>query len=99
MQERCLEVLNKLKAQGESYDIVVNIQGDEPFIEAHHIDEVAKVSSSRHQHSIGNDWVQAATVCRGVVFWSVQRGQHLLCRQSQCLLAIKGSRLYRKSAL
>mmetsp|Transcript_35408 Transcript_35408/g.67746 ORF Transcript_35408/g.67746 Transcript_35408/m.67746 type:complete len:293 (-) Transcript_35408:492-1370(-) len=41
--ERCLEVLNKLKAQGKHFDIVVNIQGDEPFIEAHHIDVVAQV--------------------------------------------------------
>lgn len=41
--ERCLEVLNKLKAKGEHYDIVVNIQGDEPFIEEHHIDVVAEV--------------------------------------------------------
>jgi 3-deoxy-manno-octulosonate cytidylyltransferase (CMP-KDO synthetase) len=41
--ERCLEVLNTLKAAGETFDIVVNIQGDEPFIEAHHIDEVVRV--------------------------------------------------------
>jgi len=41
--ERCLEVLNTLKAAGEHFDIVVNIQGDEPFIEAHHIDEVVRV--------------------------------------------------------
>jgi 3-deoxy-manno-octulosonate cytidylyltransferase (CMP-KDO synthetase) len=40
--ERCLEVLNTLKAAGEYFDIVVNIQGDEPFIEAHHIDEVVR---------------------------------------------------------
>eukprot|EP00238_Polyblepharides_amylifera_P009839 CAMPEP_0196583580 /NCGR_PEP_ID=MMETSP1081-20130531/43991_1 /TAXON_ID=36882 /ORGANISM="Pyramimonas amylifera, Strain CCMP720" /LENGTH=295 /DNA_ID=CAMNT_0041904515 /DNA_START=55 /DNA_END=942 /DNA_ORIENTATION=+ len=41
--ERCLEVLNQLKAKGEHYDIVVNIQGDEPFIEAEHIDCVTAV--------------------------------------------------------
>mmetsp|Transcript_36088 Transcript_36088/g.102161 ORF Transcript_36088/g.102161 Transcript_36088/m.102161 type:complete len:311 (-) Transcript_36088:267-1199(-) len=38
--ERCLEVLKKLQAQGEKYDIVVNIQGDEPFIEEIHISTV-----------------------------------------------------------
>jgi len=41
--ERCLEVLNALKAKGEHYDIVVNIQGDEPFIEEHHINVAAEV--------------------------------------------------------
>eukprot|EP00854_Cymbomonas_tetramitiformis_P013984 gene13984-16529_t len=41
--ERCLEVMNKLKEEGSSYDIVVNIQGDEPFIEASHIDSVVDV--------------------------------------------------------
>ena len=41
--ERCLEVLQKLQAEGKDFDVVVNIQGDEPFIEAHHIETVAKV--------------------------------------------------------
>ena len=31
--ERCLEVLRKLESEGQSFDIVVNIQGDEPLIE------------------------------------------------------------------
>ncbi|THU72022.1 hypothetical protein C4D60_Mb04t07710 [Musa balbisiana] len=37
--ERCYEALQKL---GENYDIVVNIQGDEPLIEPEIIDGVAK---------------------------------------------------------
>eukprot|EP00899_Mesostigma_viride_P016392 jgi/Mesvir1/24754/Mv22012-RA.1 len=39
--ERCLEVMTTLASQGKQYDIIVNIQGDEPLIEAHHIDVVA----------------------------------------------------------
>ena len=41
--ERCLEVLRALQARGQQFDIVVNIQGDEPFIEAAHIDKVVEV--------------------------------------------------------
>lgn len=37
--ERCNEAVSKLS---ESYDIVVNIQGDEPLIEPEIIDEVAE---------------------------------------------------------
>jgi len=39
--ERCAEVLEKLQRQGESYDAVINIQGDEPFIDPAQISEVA----------------------------------------------------------
>eukprot|EP00958_Prasinococcus_capsulatus_P022293 scaffold3134_cov414-Prasinococcus_capsulatus_cf.AAC.16 len=41
--ERCLEVLNALRQKGHTFDIVVNIQGDEPLIEAEHIEEVVRV--------------------------------------------------------
>jgi len=44
--ERCLEVLQTLQAQGEKYDIVVNIQGDEPFIEENHISTVIDTVTS-----------------------------------------------------
>ena len=37
--DRCLEALDKT---GSSYDVVINIQGDEPFVEASHIDKVAQ---------------------------------------------------------
>lgn len=37
---RCEEVLNKLEAEGNLFDVVVNIQGDEPFIQPEQIDKV-----------------------------------------------------------
>ena len=36
--ERCLHVLNQLGG-ASAYDIVVNVQGDEPFIEPEHIEK------------------------------------------------------------
>lgn len=30
--ERCAEVVEKLEAQGKQFDIVLNVQGDEPFV-------------------------------------------------------------------
>ena len=39
--ERCNEVVEKLAASGENYDIAINIQGDEPFIEPSQIDGIA----------------------------------------------------------
>jgi 3-deoxy-manno-octulosonate cytidylyltransferase (CMP-KDO synthetase) len=41
--ERCLEVYESCARKGEEYDVIVNIQGDEPFIEPEHIDLVAKI--------------------------------------------------------
>ena len=38
--DRCREVLDTLEAQGESFDAVVNIQGDEPLIDPARIDQV-----------------------------------------------------------
>lgn len=32
--DRCGEVLAKIQARGENYDVVINLQGDEPFVEA-----------------------------------------------------------------
>ena len=41
---RCFEALqNEEKEKGISYDIVINIQGDEPFIEPDQIDKIASV--------------------------------------------------------
>lgn len=31
--DRCGEVLRTLEAQGKQYDVVINVQGDEPFVE------------------------------------------------------------------
>jgi 3-deoxy-manno-octulosonate cytidylyltransferase (CMP-KDO synthetase) len=38
--DRCNEVVQKLKSQGKSFDVVVNIQGDEPFINPDQIDHL-----------------------------------------------------------
>jgi len=39
--ERCEEVLKKLKHSGSDFDVVINIQGDEPFIDPEQINLVA----------------------------------------------------------
>ncbi|MEI6681243.1 MAG: 3-deoxy-manno-octulosonate cytidylyltransferase [Bacteroidota bacterium] len=39
--ERCREVVENLERDGEHYDFVINIQGDEPFIEPEQISQVA----------------------------------------------------------
>lgn len=48
--ERCGEVISILK---ESYDIIVNIQGDEPFISANSIDELVQIFINKPQAQIG----------------------------------------------
>ncbi|GBG79467.1 hypothetical protein CBR_g29613 [Chara braunii] len=50
--ERCFEALQQLASQGESFDIVVNIQGDEPFIESSHIDSVV-ATVANHSADMG----------------------------------------------
>ncbi len=40
--ERCQEVVSRLSSsRNESYDVIINIQGDEPFIDPGQIDELA----------------------------------------------------------
>ena len=39
--ERCAEVLQALKKTGNLYDVIINIQGDEPFIDPEQINLVA----------------------------------------------------------
>lgn len=39
--ERCSEIVAKLAASGDKYDVAINIQGDEPFIDPEQIDQVA----------------------------------------------------------
>lgn len=36
--DRCGEVLERMLKQGECYDIVINVQGDEPFVESSQIE-------------------------------------------------------------
>ena len=35
--DRCGEVMRRLKERGDTYDIVINLQGDEPFVDASQI--------------------------------------------------------------
>lgn len=39
--ERCAEIHKKLKNKGELFDVIINIQGDEPFIDPNQINLVA----------------------------------------------------------
>ena len=56
--ERCQEVVEKLRLAGETYDYVINIQGDEPYIEPGQIDQVADCFS--------NSGTQLATLIRKI---------------------------------
>jgi len=42
--ERCAEVAEKAAANGKHWDAVINIQGDEPFIDSRQIDQVARLT-------------------------------------------------------
>lgn len=48
--ERCAEVSEKL---GASYDLIVNIQGDEPFIQPQAIDEIVSIFKMHPERKIG----------------------------------------------
>lgn len=51
--ERCGEVVEKLEDKKEFFDVVVNIQGDEPFISPSHIDKVCDIILFDDQAEIG----------------------------------------------
>lgn len=51
--ERCGEVVEKLEDKEEIFDVVVNIQGDEPFISPLHIDKVIDILLNDDQAEIG----------------------------------------------
>ncbi|MBL7789848.1 MAG: 3-deoxy-manno-octulosonate cytidylyltransferase [Chitinophagales bacterium] len=61
--ERCGEVISKLK---ESYDIIVNIQGDEPFIHSASIDELIMVFQKNNSASIGTLVIKMETIANDV---------------------------------
>ena len=48
--ERCFEALQKLAAEGESWDIAVNIQGDEPFIDPDSIGKAVELLQHGRTH-------------------------------------------------
>lgn len=41
--ERCAEALTKLSGEGQDFEVVINIQGDEPFIDPEQIDLLAQM--------------------------------------------------------
>jgi 3-deoxy-manno-octulosonate cytidylyltransferase (CMP-KDO synthetase) len=47
--ERCAEVLEKLNSD---FDAVINIQGDEPFIQPEQIDTLASLLRKRNVNSL-----------------------------------------------
>ncbi|MDG1175867.1 MAG: 3-deoxy-manno-octulosonate cytidylyltransferase [Flavobacteriales bacterium] len=51
--ERCGEVVEKFEEKDEFFDIVVNIQGDEPFISPDHINKVVEILWKDDQAEIG----------------------------------------------
>jgi 3-deoxy-manno-octulosonate cytidylyltransferase (CMP-KDO synthetase) len=48
--ERCQEVVEALQSAGETYDCVINIQGDEPFIDPRQIAQVAHCFNAPEVH-------------------------------------------------
>ncbi len=50
--ERCAETLAFLQKNGENYDIIVNIQGDEPFIRPEQIDTISSILANNKQFHI-----------------------------------------------
>jgi 3-deoxy-manno-octulosonate cytidylyltransferase (CMP-KDO synthetase) len=55
-------VYKKCIQKGEEYDVIVNIQGDEPFIEPEHIDLVAQIVCEAEE-----DDVCMGTLCRPAI--------------------------------
>lgn len=56
--ERCAEVLQKLKDSGDIFDVIINIQGDEPFIDPKQINLVASAFKEKN--------VQIATLSKRI---------------------------------
>ena len=51
--ERCGEVIEKMEDKDEFFDVVVNIQGDEPYISPKHIDKVCRILIEDEDAEIG----------------------------------------------
>ena len=81
--DRCGEVLEKLEQKGERYDVVVNLQGDEPFVQASQLESLAncfenartciatlktRITSSEELASPNNVKVVCATDGRALYF-------------------------------
>lgn len=57
--ERCAEVVKILENKGENYDVIVNIQGDEPFIEPAQIEQLVSCFSDPE--------IQIATLAKKII--------------------------------
>jgi len=56
--ERCWEVAGKLKEAGENYEVIINIQGDEPYIDPRQISQVCEC--------FGRENVEIATLAKKI---------------------------------
>lgn len=56
--DRCAEVARRLASNGESYDVTVNVQGDEPFVETAQVAALVKAFEDRD--------VEIATLARKI---------------------------------
>lgn len=56
--ERCIETVEKLSEKGESYNITVNIQGDEPAVNKHQLAQLL--------HAFQDDNVQIASLMKKI---------------------------------
>jgi 3-deoxy-manno-octulosonate cytidylyltransferase (CMP-KDO synthetase) len=56
--DRCGEVIEKLEKEGQTFDAVINIQGDEPFIDP---GQITKVTSQ-----LGNESIHIATLVKKI---------------------------------
>ena len=68
--ERCCEVVEKLRLEGEKYDYVINIQGDEPFIDPEQISQVAECFNDPQIH--------LATLIRKITSWEELASQNVV---------------------
>ncbi len=80
--DRCGEIIGKLELQGEIFDAVINIQGDEPFIDPGQISKVA--------HQLEKDNIQIATLIK-----KISKSKELFnSNVVKVLLGIHGRALY-----
>jgi len=56
--ERCWEVVSRLKEAGEQFDVIINIQGDEPYIDPRQITQLCE--------SFNDDAIKIATLAKKI---------------------------------
>ena len=53
--DRCGEIVEQYKNLGKEYDVIINIQGDEPFVEHSQIETLAEVEETLVERSDANN--------------------------------------------